>query len=195
VVRWEGYGPVTWQYVLEQLLPLHRIAVKPVIDLATMAPVDGYEVPDRHREAVHLRTPADIFPYSSNTTRSMQIDHTVPYRPPEPGGGPGQSRLGNYGPMVTFHHRIKTFGAWELRQPFQGIYLWKSPLGEHYLVDHTGTRKVGQRAGVGRDGPGGGGGAGGRALTDESADREWADIAIQVYLDRDPIEYEYSHAS
>jgi hypothetical protein len=102
--------------------------------------------------------------------------------------------------MVTFHHRIKTFGAWELRQPFQGIYLWKSPLGEHYLVDHTGTRKVGQRPGVGRGGPGGGGGAGPGGTGDldrtgESEEREWADIAIQVYLDRDPIEYSYSHAS
>ncbi|HET9858634.1 MAG TPA: hypothetical protein VFQ19_02540, partial [Nocardioidaceae bacterium] len=207
VVRWEGHGPVSWQYVLEQLMPLHRFAVKPVIDLAKMAPVDAYEIPHRHREAVHLQTPADIFPYSSNTTRSKQIDHTVPYRLPEQGGGPGQSRLGNYGPMVTFHHRIKTFGAWELRQPFQGIYLWKSPTGEHYLVDHTGTRRVGKRPGAGRGGeagPGGRDGPGDGARTDESADREpaeeptereWADIAIQVYLGRDPIDYEYSHAS
>ena len=44
--------------------------------------------------------------------------------------------------MVTFHHRIKTHGDWETRQPFPGVYLWRDPYGPIYLVDHTGTRRV-----------------------------------------------------
>ena len=116
------------------------------VQLATLhdehqAPVDGYEIPDRHRQAVHLMTPADTFPFASNTTRSKQVDHTEPYqhgaeRPK------GQSGLGNYGPMTTFHHRIKTFGKLTVKQPFPGIYLWRDPHGMHYLVDHTGTRRI-----------------------------------------------------
>lgn len=43
-----------------------RFKVYPVLDLEGMAPVDAYEIPDRHRQAVHLMTPADVFPFSSS---------------------------------------------------------------------------------------------------------------------------------
>ncbi|MGH3813716.1 MAG: hypothetical protein ACRDUV_14895 [Pseudonocardiaceae bacterium] len=69
VVRWEGEGPVTTQYVRDVLGPHTRFTIRPVLDPAGLAPVDGYEIPDRHREAVHLRTPADIFPFATNTSR------------------------------------------------------------------------------------------------------------------------------
>jgi hypothetical protein len=113
--------------------------VTPVIDLAAQAPVDAYEIPDRHRQAVHLMTPADVFPFATNTTRGKQIDHTVPY---QPGAPPGQSRIGNYGPMSTTHHRIKTFGGWEVKQPLPGIFLWRDRYGATYLVDNSGTRRI-----------------------------------------------------
>jgi len=105
--------------------------------------VDAYEIPDRHREAVHLRTPADIFPYGSNTTRRQQIDHTKPYLSPDHGGPPGQTDVRNLGPMTGFHHRVKTHSTWQVKQPFPGIYLWRDPHGGTYLVDHTGTRPIG----------------------------------------------------
>jgi hypothetical protein len=44
--------------------------------------------------------------------------------------------------MTVHHHRIKTFGRWEVKQPFPGIYLWRDRHGATYLVDHTGTRRV-----------------------------------------------------
>jgi hypothetical protein len=50
--------------------------------------------------------------------------------------------VGNYGPMTRTHHRIKTHGNWDVQQPFPGIYLWRDPHGAHYLVDHTGTRRL-----------------------------------------------------
>jgi len=143
VARWEGEGPVTTTYLRDILGPACDFVVKPVIDLAGMAPVDAYEIPDRHREAVHLRTPADVFPYASNTTRGQQIDHTRRYLSPDHGGPPGQTDLGNLGPMTGFHHRIKTHGTWQVKQPFPGIYLWRHPHGRTYLVDHTGTRPLG----------------------------------------------------
>ena len=155
VVRWEGEGPVTHQYVHEHLRPLHRYVIQPVVDLAGQAPVDAYEIPDRHRQAVHLRTPADTFPFSSDLTRKVDIDHNEAYDAAH-AGGPEQdwaSRLGNYGPLGRFHHRIKTHGHWTVRQPFHGIYLWRDPHGQVYLVDHTGTHKVtpaGHAAGLAR---------------------------------------------
>jgi hypothetical protein len=139
VARLEGHGPVTEAWVRDVLGPTCRFKITPVLDLAGQAPVDAYEVPDRHRQAAHLVTPADTFPYGSSLSRSMDLDHTVPW---DPDGPPGQSGLGNYGPMTRTHHRIKTFGGWDVKQPFTGIYVWRDPHGGYYLVDHTGTRQL-----------------------------------------------------
>jgi hypothetical protein len=139
VARWEGQGPVTAAYVRDMLGPDCRFVVKPVLDLARQAPVDGYEIPDAMREQVHLRTPAEVFPYSGATGRRVDLDHTIPY---QPGGPPGQTSPGNLGPLGRRAHRAKTHGGWQVQQPFPGIYLWRSPTGRHYLVDHTGTRRI-----------------------------------------------------
>ncbi len=90
-------------------------------------------------------TPADIFPYSTSL-HPAQIDHTVPFRHGAEAVGAGQSRLGNYGPMSTAHHRLKTHGRWTVKQPFPGLYLWRDPHGSFYLVDHTGTRTLSRAA-------------------------------------------------
>jgi hypothetical protein len=154
VCRVEGHGPLSTQWIRDHLRPEHAFRIVPVIDLEGQTPFDAYEIPDRHREAVHLLTPADCFVFSTKVGRSidpaeddMDIDHTNPYaRGSDPPGGPrlwpktGRSEIGNYGPMVRFHHRVKTHGAWRLRQPFPGIFVWRDPHGRHYLVDHTGTR-------------------------------------------------------
>ncbi len=136
VARVEGHGMVTESWLKTVLGPRARFVVRPVIDLAGQSPVDGYEIPDRHRQAVHLMTPADTFPFASNLSRKKQVDHTVPY------DSGGVSGIGNYGPMTTRHHRIKTHGGWQVQQPFPGIYLWRDPHGGYYCVDHTGTRRL-----------------------------------------------------
>lgn len=72
----------------------------------------------------------------------MQVDHTIPWSKRRSDRGEKQSRVGNYGPMTGFHHRIRTHGGWAVRQPFPGVYLWRDPYGATYLVDHTGTRRM-----------------------------------------------------
>lgn len=97
------------------------------------------------REAVHILTPADMFPYATNTGRRMDNDHTIAYVHPDhgpPGSLSGQTGVGNLGPMTRPHHRIKTHSKWKVRQPFPGIYLWRSPHGRHWLVDRTGTHRL-----------------------------------------------------
>jgi len=137
VARLEGHGPVTEAWITRVLGPRCRFKVQPVLDLAGQAPVDAYEIPDRHRQAVHLMTPADTFPYATSLSRRMQVDHTIPF---DDGGVSG---VGNYGPMTTRHHRIKTHAhGWQVKQPFPGLYLWRDPHGAHHLVDHTGTRAI-----------------------------------------------------
>jgi hypothetical protein len=138
LARVEGISPVTEAWVREHLGPHARFTIQPVHDIAGQAPVDGYEIPDRHRQAVHLMGPADTFPYAANLGRDQQIDHTDPYQP----GVRGQSRIGNYAKLTIPHHRIKTFARWQVKQPFPGIHIWKDPHGAYYLVDHTGTRRL-----------------------------------------------------
>jgi uncharacterized protein Smg (DUF494 family) len=143
IARVEGHGPVTADWVKETLGTHCRFKIYPVIDLEGMAPVDAYEIPDRHRQAVQIMTPADTFPYGSSLSRKQQVDHTEAY---DPNGPPGQSGIGNYGPMTIPHHRIKTHGGWDVKQPFPGIYVWRDPHGGYFLVDHTGTRRLSGRS-------------------------------------------------
>jgi hypothetical protein len=142
VARIEGVGPVTVEQVRSWLSDAD-VTVKPVIDVAGMAPVDSYEIPDRLREAVHILSPRDTFPFSSSRRRSGDLDHTIPYVPPDDGGPPGQTAIGNLAPMTRFHHRVKTHSGWQVRQPFPGVFIWRSPHSRHFLVDHTGTRSLG----------------------------------------------------
>lgn len=141
VARIEGVGPVTAQQVRDWLSSC-EVTVKPVIDLAGQVPVDHYEIPDLLREPVHLRTPADIFPFASNTGRRKDLDHTQPYRDPGDGEPLRQTGMHNLGPMTRRHHRMKTHSRWQVRQPFPGIYIWRTPHDRYHLVDHTGTQRI-----------------------------------------------------
>jgi hypothetical protein len=103
---------------------------------------EAAEIPERIREAIRLINPADAFPYASSTSRNLDLDHTIAYRPPDHGGPPGQTRVGNLAPLTRPHHRIKTHSRWQARQPFPGVLIWRSPHGRMYLVDQTGTRRL-----------------------------------------------------
>jgi hypothetical protein len=150
-------GPVTVEQVREFLATgpgtAHgsgagcQVVVRPVLDIAGQVPADAYETPDRLREAMRLLRPGDVFPYTSNTGRGMDLDHTEPYLSPDEGGPPGQTRIGNLGPMTRFHHRIKTHSRWRVRQPRPGVYLWRSPHGWFFQVDATGTHPLPRDAG------------------------------------------------
>ena len=119
-----------------------NVTVRPVIDLNQIAPVDAYEVPTRIAEAVRLRSPVDCFPYATSTRRGLDLDHTQPYRQPDDGGPPGQTRQDNLASLTRTHHRVKTHGHWQVRQVYDGVLVWRSPHGAHYLVDHTGTTRA-----------------------------------------------------
>ena len=139
IARVEGHGPVTREWVREVLGPHARFTIRPVFDPLGQVPVDAYEIPARHRRAVRVISPADVFPYSSCTSNTMQTDHTDPWAP---GVAGGSSEVGNYGPMTATHHRVKTFGHLRVKQPFPGIFLWRDRFGAIYLVDPTGTRRI-----------------------------------------------------
>jgi len=141
VTRWEGHGALTLDYLRRHVAPFQHCTIREVIDLDGQEPVDAYEIPARHRRAVHLRTPADCFPFAT-TTGEVEIDHTQAYDPTS--GVAGQSSLDNYGPLGKRHHRVKTHGHWQVVQPFPGVYVWRDGYGRFHLVDHTGTRTAQQ---------------------------------------------------
>ena len=71
--------------------------------------------------------------------RVDQYEHPTPY---DKDGPPGQTGSHNSAPLRRTHHRWKTFGGYRCRQAGPGRYLWATPLGQFYLRDHTGTRRL-----------------------------------------------------
>jgi hypothetical protein len=112
VARVENVGPILLGRLRMLLGEGCTIHLKPVIDLpAGHTPIDAYEIPASLREQLQLRYPADVFPYAAAVSRSIDLDHTIPYLSPDKGGPPGQTRLGNLGPHVRRHHNQKTPGC------------------------------------------------------------------------------------
>jgi hypothetical protein len=140
-------GPVLLTQLAALFGPDTPVTVKPVLDLADVAPQDAYEARGRLREAVRLVHPHDAFPHAASTSPKLDLDHPIPYRPVRAGGPPGQTHLGNQAPLSRFHHRIKTHSAWQLRQPETGVYLWRSPHGYYFQTDQDGTHRLTAQAG------------------------------------------------
>jgi Domain of unknown function (DUF222) len=144
IARVEDVGPILLSRLRSLLGGQCTINLKPVIDLpAGHIPVDAYEIPATLREQLLLRNPADVFPYATAVSRSIDVDHTIPYLSSDKGGPPGQTSIGNLGPQVRRHHRRKTHGGWQVRQPEPGIWLWRSPHKRIYLVNASGTHPLG----------------------------------------------------
>lgn len=138
VARVEDLGPATFT-MLRRLLGHDQVTLKPVIDLSEDVAADCYETPSHLAERVHLIKPADIFPFADGIHRNMDLDHTRPF---DPHGPPGQTALTNLAKMTRRHHRIKTHGGWAVEHLPDHRYLWSSPAGRLYLVDHVGTRRI-----------------------------------------------------
>jgi hypothetical protein len=138
VGRVEDIGPVIADQI-RQWLAHTNVTVKPVLDLAGIAPVDRYEVPPRITEAIGLIHPADYSPYASSTHRAQDHDHVNPYLPRNKGGPPSQTDPLTMGKLTRRHHRTKTHAGWTVTTLHPGTWLWRTPHGRLLLVDHHGT--------------------------------------------------------
>jgi antitoxin (DNA-binding transcriptional repressor) of toxin-antitoxin stability system len=138
VARVEGLGPVTLTS-LQELLARTALIVKPVIDLSDRVRTTAYEHPESLKERVHLTTGGDYWPYATSTSRNVDYDHPIPFRDTGP---PGQTGTHNSGPLGRRHHKWKTHAGLRARQCGQGRYVWLTPHGLGFLVDHRGTRRI-----------------------------------------------------
>ena len=147
LARPEHGDPLTLDQAREWLADTGcHVTVRPIVDPVETAPVDAYEIPYRLRDALFLRDPVDVFPFAQATSRTLDLDHTVPYVPLDRGGPPGQTGLHNLGPLTRSHHRAVTFGGWRRRQPDPGTYLFRSPNGHVFLTSNHGTLRLGATA-------------------------------------------------
>ncbi len=85
IARVEKHGLVTEAWVRNVLGPRARFKIRPVLDLGGQAPVDAYEIPDRHRRAVHLirrptpsPSPPACLARSRSTTPSLTMTTACP---------------------------------------------------------------------------------------------------------------------
>jgi hypothetical protein len=152
VVRVEELGPLVLAAVRDWLTYptapdhiAHRVTIRPVLDTTTIAPVDRYEMPPLMAEALRLRQPHTVFPYSPTSTRGrVDGDHPVPYVPLDEGGPPGQTSLAQMSWLGRRQHRIKTHGRWRLHHPDPDTWWWRTPHGHWLRVDSTGTHHHGR---------------------------------------------------
>jgi len=139
VARVEGIGPVLLDK-LSDLLDGRDLVVQPVIDLATVRSVNGYEHPTAVKQRTLLRTLGDVFPHStSRGTARLDHDHPAPY---DPQGPPAQTGDMSDAPLTRQHHRAKTHLGYRCDQIGLGAYRWITPHGLARLVTPTGTRKI-----------------------------------------------------
>ena len=135
VARAEGIGPVALEHLAE-LLAGTEITVKPVIDLTDRVRLTAYEHPTSLKERVHLITGGDYWPWAVSTSRGVDYDHPTPYVLLDHGGPPGQTGTHNSGPLGRRHHKWKTHAGYRSRQSGAGRYVWTTPNGLAFIVDH-----------------------------------------------------------
>jgi hypothetical protein len=138
VARVEGLGPASLAQ-LRTLLARTDLRIQPVKDLSSRVRHTAYEHPEAVRDQVHLITGGDYWPFATSTTRAADLDHPTPY---DADGPPGQTGPHNCGPLTRRHHRWKTHAGYTSRQAGDGRYVWITPHGLAYLVDHTGTHRI-----------------------------------------------------
>ena len=138
VARVEGLGPMALAQ-LRELLGHAQVTVKPVKDLSDRVRLSSYEHPTDLKERVRLITGGDRFPYSGSEGIGADFDHPEPFKPDGP---PGQTGTHNSQPLGRRHHRWKTHAGYTSRQCGDGRYVWRTPHGRYFLVDHRGTRPL-----------------------------------------------------
>jgi hypothetical protein len=140
VARVEGVGPIDVRQ-LHEVLGNADVTLTPVLDLQMRRRVDAYEHPEVVKDHVWVQTGGDCFPFTPRTAtrEGVDYDHAVPY---DDTGPPGQTGPHNSGPLRRRHHRTKTHGGFTTRVVGPGRHLWRTPHGQAFLVDHTGTRRV-----------------------------------------------------
>ena len=134
----EKLGPATLD-LIRSWLHDSKATIQPVLDLNRCDAVDQHDPPPWMREQVILRDRHCVFPWCGRDARRSDLDHTIPYVPPDEGGPPGQTNPQNLAPLCRRHHRAKTFTGWTYQRARDGTHTWTSPHGHTWTVGPDGT--------------------------------------------------------
>ncbi len=128
-------GPVLLGRLQSWLLTAGKVTIKPVVDHATITPVDAHDPPTRMAAAVRFRDTTCVYPACGRAAEHCDLDHLDSYIPPDDGGPPGQTHPDALAPLCRRHHRAKTFGAFTYRRLPDGSYEWTLPTGRTVVTD------------------------------------------------------------
>jgi hypothetical protein len=139
----EGLGPV--DAVQARALALGGVWRRVVTDDLSGTVLDvgrtTYRPPAALAEHVRVRDRTCVAPGCSVPAWRSDLDHTEEWDKPregEPPRPPGATAAANLGPLCRHHHRLKTTGAFALRQRSAGEFDWRTPSGHAFRV-HPGT--------------------------------------------------------
>ena len=90
----EKLGPATLD-LISTWLHDSKATIQPVLDLNRTDAVDRHDPPLWMREQVILRDRHCVFPWCGRDARTCDLDHIIPYVPPDEGGPPGQTNPQN----------------------------------------------------------------------------------------------------
>ncbi len=144
LARVEDIGPLLATEIPEWLGHTH-VTVKPVVNLDDLQAFDAYEHPLGLADRVHLRSPADGFPYGTQVSSHLDLDHIERFL----AGVPGQTGDHNSHPLSRTGHRIKTFAGFTCRQLRPGVCVWRTPHRRYFLVTPHGTEELDETVGSG----------------------------------------------
>ncbi len=139
VARAEGLGPHSLTQ-LRRLLAGREVTVVPVLDLAEAVATNAYEHPEAIKTRIHLLRPGSGFPHATCTSRTVDLDHPLPYHPEGP---PGQTSSHTSQPLTRSEHRAKTHLNYQAQPRGPGVTWWRTPHGLTRVVDHRGTHRIG----------------------------------------------------
>jgi hypothetical protein len=135
----EGYGPV--DAVQARALALGGVWQRIVTDDVSGTVLDvgrsTYRPPTALAEHVRYRDRYCSAPGCPVPASRADLDHTEEYDPPASGAPPrplGTTSADNLGPGCRHHHRLKTSGAFGVRQRTAGEFDWRTPSGHVFRV-------------------------------------------------------------
>lgn len=135
----EGYGPV--DAVQARALALGGVWQRIVTDDLSGTVLDvgrtTYRPPTALAEHVRYRDRYCTAPGCPVPASRTDLDHSEEYDPPPPGSPPrplGTTSADNLGPGCRHHHRLKTSGAFGVRQREAGEFDWRTPSGHVFRV-------------------------------------------------------------
>ena len=92
-----------------------------------------YQPPSDLAEHVRHRDRTCVSPTCDTSAWSCELDHTEPFRPGSPDGGPTAAR--NLGALSRGCHQLKTHARFRLEQTSPGVFRWTTPTGHVYARD------------------------------------------------------------